>query len=103
MSGCPHEIDVVEQYTSTAGPVSSAVANLHPFNGTAAGPGGCQKVHYLRPPPGSTARGDRTTGWTNFTVDWTESWIAMYVNGKVYANFDTQTAAVAMLPLLNWS
>ena len=27
-------------------------------------------------------------------MDWTEDWIAMYVDGKVYANFDTQNAAV---------
>ena len=27
-------------------------------------------------------------------MDWTEDWIAMYVDGKVYANYDKQSAAV---------
>ena len=27
-------------------------------------------------------------------MDWTEDWIAMYVNGKVYANYDKQAAAI---------
>ena len=89
-TGCPQEIDVVEQYVATAGPVSSAVGNIHPFNGTH---GSCQKVPYIRPP--TTARGDWTSSFTNFTVDWTESFIAFYVNGKVYANFATQGVAVA--------
>ena len=93
-TGCPHEIDVVEQYTATAGAVSSAVANLHPFNGTRAGSSGCRKADYARAP--STARGDWTSNFTLFTVDWTESWIAMYVDGEVYANFDTQQAAVGL-------
>jgi hypothetical protein len=35
---------VVEQYTASAGPISSAVANLHPFNGTRESAGGCKKV-----------------------------------------------------------
>jgi beta-glucanase (GH16 family) len=43
-SGCPQEIDVVEQFTASAGPVSSAVGTLHPFNGTSKGVGGCQNV-----------------------------------------------------------
>ena len=34
----------MEQYTASAGPVSSAAGNLHPFNGTSKGVGGCQKV-----------------------------------------------------------
>ena len=91
-SGCGQEIDVVEQYATEGGPVSSAVANLHPYNGTKAGPGGCQKVPYTRVP--STARGDWTSNWTVFAVDWTESYIAMTVNGEAYANFDTQQTAV---------
>jgi beta-glucanase (GH16 family) len=93
-SGCGQEIDVVEQYTGSAGPVSSAVANIHPFNGTRDGAGGCIKVPYTRPSAGSTALGDWTSNWTTFTVDWTEDWIAMYVNGAVYANYDTQEVAV---------
>jgi beta-glucanase (GH16 family) len=98
VSGCNHEIDVVEQYTASAGPVSSAVGNLHPFNGTRAGSGGCRKVPYPRPLSGSTALGDWTTNFTNFRVDWTESWIVMYVNGEVYANYglaEGDAAAVA--------
>ena len=27
-------------------------------------------------------------------MDWTEDWIAMYVNGNVYANYDKQAAAI---------
>jgi beta-glucanase (GH16 family) len=27
-------------------------------------------------------------------VDWTEDWIAMYVDGNIYAKYDTQKAAV---------
>ena len=52
------------------------------------------QVPYTRPSDGSTARGDWTTKWTTFVVDWTENWIAMYVDGKVYANYNTQMAAV---------
>tara|TARA_B110000208_G_scaffold112749_1_gene138833 strand:+ start:161 stop:913 length:753 start_codon:yes stop_codon:yes gene_type:complete len=94
-TGCPQEIDIVEQYTSDEGPISDAVANLHPFNGTKTGPGGgCMKVPYKR--VSSTARGDWTSNWTVFAVDWTESYIAMSVNGEAYANFNTpQETAVA--------
>ena len=31
-SGCPQEIDIVEQYARAPGAVSAAVGNLHPFN-----------------------------------------------------------------------
>lgn len=50
-SGCAQEIDVVEQYTASDGPISSAVANLHPFSGTRHGNGSrCKKVHWLLTP-----------------------------------------------------
>ena len=97
-TGCPQEIDVVEQYTAGDSNVSNAVANIHPFSGCASvghaagcahavGSGTCAKVPYARP-RSTTARGDWTTDWTVFIVDWTESWIGMRVNGVPYAAFE---------------
>ena len=42
--------------------------------------------------------GDWTSNWNVFTVDWTPTWIAMYVNGEVYASYygaDYEKAAAA--------
>ena len=85
-SGCPQEIDVVEQYTGSHTAVSDAVANIHPFNGSRATKTQCTKVPYKRG-PSTTARGDWSTDWTVFTVDWSEDWIVMRVNGSPYAVF----------------
>ena len=91
-SGCPQEIDVVEQYAvQTNAPASNAVANLHPFEGSR---GSC--VQHPYGPTASTATGDWTSNWTTFTVDWADEWIAMYVNGKLYANFGANPGAVSM-------
>lgn len=70
-SGCPQEIDLVEQYAAVPGSaVSFADANVHPFNGTKSSHDGeCVKLAYPRPSH-STAVGDWTTGWTTFAVDW---------------------------------
>jgi beta-glucanase (GH16 family) len=97
-TGCPFEIDVFEQYTATAGAVSSAAAALHPFNHTTTGrcnqtPGA---IHVPANGGGSKARGDWSSNFTLFTVDWTESWVAMYVDGEVYANFNTHPEAVEL-------
>ena len=90
-SGCPQEIDVVEQYAvQTKATVSNAVANLHPFEGNRSS---CVKHAYG--PYEGTATGDWTSDWTTFTVDWTDKWIAMYVNGKLYANFGANPDAVS--------
>eukprot|EP00937_MAST-01D_sp_MAST-1D-sp2_P006970 g6970.t1 len=108
-SGCPQEIDVVEQYAAPApgrAQRSSAVANLHPFgkrNATSTrsmhtrgggGSGGCVPQPY-GPHASTAATGDRSSGWNTFTVDWTDEWIAMYVNGELYANFGGNPSAVA--------
>jgi hypothetical protein len=91
-SGCPQEIDVVEQYARAKAPASSAAANLHPFRGTAAT--SCAKVGSKPLPGGTTATGDWSGNWTTFTVDWTEEWIAMRVNGVPFASWN-DAAAVA--------
>ena len=48
---------------------------------------------YTRVP--SSAIGDWSSTWRVFTLDWTPSWITMAVDGELYANFDTQSAALA--------
>jgi hypothetical protein len=94
-SGCPQEIDVVEQYARYPIPTSIATANLHPFNGTKSAADGCSKVNYARP-RSTAAAGDWSSEWTTFTVDWTERYIAMMVNGQTYANYaGTDPAAIA--------
>ena len=90
-SGCPQEIDIVEQYARAPGVVSAAVGNLHPFNGTKST--GCRKVPYTR--GSSTALGDWTSDWTTFSVDWAADWIAMTVNGELYAHWAQPQAAAA--------
>ena len=94
-SGCPQEIDVVEQYAAGVGSFtpSRAAANIHPFNGSRDAPSGCIKQPYPRP-RSSEAIGDWTSNWTVFTLDWTEDWIAMRVDGQPYALFDQSPAAL---------
>ena len=90
------EIDVVEQYAvgGASTRASHAVANLHPFSGTRKAPGGCQKAEYTRPQRTDTT-GDYTSEWTTFVVDWTETWIAMRVNGVAYAVYDQSPGALS--------
>lgn len=93
-SGCPQEIDVVEQYaagTAPSDPRSRAAANLHPFSGNRSS--GCKKIGYRRPPR-TAAIGDWTDRWTRFAVDWTQDWIAMSVDDKPYALFEGDGVAV---------
>ena len=35
----------------------------------------------------SQAVGDFSTQWVTFTLDWTPEYIAMYVDGQIYAHF----------------
>lgn len=95
-SGCPQEIDVVEQYEAGPGSVASrASGNLHPFAGADHnGTGGCSRVDYER--SDSNAVGDWTSHWTTFAVDWTENWIALRVNGVTYANWHGPGTAAAL-------
>lgn len=104
-SGCPQEIDVVEQYlTDPNSNVSKAAANLHPFTGCnpahaegckhAEGGGKCQHKPYKRPLD-ATAIGEWTSHWTTIIVDWTEAWIGMRVNGVPYAAFTSSNATSA--------
>eukprot|EP00038_Savillea_parva_P013279 m.7803 g.7803 ORF g.7803 m.7803 type:complete len:430 (-) comp2480_c0_seq1:186-1475(-) len=88
-TGCPQEIDVIEQYTSGPGPASRVAANLHPFNGSShGGHDTCEKIPLLPHGGPTEVTGDWTTQWTTFTVDWTPTWISMRVNGTLYAHFD---------------
>lgn len=89
-SHCPQEIDVVEQYAGASSPskISQAQGNLHPFvrrNNV------CEKVP--RTPEGIvySSLKDFTTSWQVFRVDWTEDYIAMYINDTLVANFLNKT------------
>ena len=95
-SGCAQEIDVVEQYMAGTGSYlpSRATANLHPYNGTRHGSYGCRKEPYARPLR-TTAIGDWTSRWTTFTVDWTDTFIAMSVDGQPYALFEPAASTIA--------
>jgi hypothetical protein len=88
-TGCPQEIDVVEQYAvGEHDAVSNAAANLHPFTGAPRhGKGECEKQKFNRTTHSTNAIGDWTTNFTTFTLDWTEEWIGMWVNGQPYARF----------------
>jgi beta-glucanase (GH16 family) len=90
-TGCAQEIDVVEQYSIGTPFGSRAAANLHPFNGSLPSRGGtgCTHIPVDMPVGGTAAIGDWTSNWTTFTVDWADDWIAMRVNGKLYAHFET--------------
>jgi beta-glucanase (GH16 family) len=82
-SGCPQEIDVVEQYSIGPGAASKARAALQPFNGTRAS--GCAKVHGQST---HSAQADFSSDWSLFALDWTDTWITMSVNGQLYANYE---------------
>lgn len=95
-SGCSQEIDVIEQYMTewsagNADPYSRVAANLHPFSGNRST--GCVKL------PNREGTGedhdDFSTGWTTFTVDWTDSWISMRANGTVYGFYNDTSAIEA--------
>eukprot|EP00039_Didymoeca_costata_P012550 m.181046 g.181046 ORF g.181046 m.181046 type:complete len:387 (-) comp15511_c0_seq4:81-1241(-) len=89
-SGCPQEIDIVEQYAAGSPPstLSKGVGNLHPFVKKG---GECLKVP--RTPSGSlyTSYQNFTANWSVFRVDWTPDYIAMWINDELVANFQNSS------------
>jgi len=87
------EIDVVEQYAGYKPPSPTSVGSgsLHAYARNATG--GCTHL----PASGRnldqiwSALGDYTSNWTVFTLDWTEDWIAMAVNGRTVATYAHNT------------
>ena len=59
--------------------------------------GGWLASHY----PVIGAHGDWSSDWNVFQLDWTETWITMSVNGKLYANYDRNASGGELLPALN--
>lgn len=100
-SGCAQEIDLVEQEPPFFGNESYAVAHVDAFEGgkNRGGPckGGWLASHY----PVIGAHGDWSSDWNVFQLDWTETWITMSVNGKLYANYDRNAGGGERLPALN--
>jgi hypothetical protein len=102
-SGCAQEIDVVEQEPPFEGNDTYAVAHVDAFEGgkhrPGTGPckGGWLASHY----PMIGAHGDWSTDWTVFQLDWTETFITMSVNGKLYANYDRNAGGGKRLAQLN--
>ena len=86
--GCADEIDVIEQYAGPQppSPISNGAGSLHMHNAQ------CEHT----PARGQTdeiwsANGDYTSEWTTFTLDWTEEWISMSINGKPVATYTNAT------------
>ena len=101
ISGCAQEIDVVEQYAGGHSPQSTALAHIDAFAGGPTSPthnhckGGWMRSGWPKTasrPAGPTTFGrtaDFTSYFTTFTLDWTESWITMSINGTVYSSCNT--------------
>jgi hypothetical protein len=98
-TGCGQEIDIIEQYPGfrAPSPVSYGAGSLHAKRRVAPGVGKQGCAHETFKGPGTEGDsiwrgvGDFTSGWTVFTLDWTEDWMSMSVNGTVVANFDNAT------------
>lgn len=84
-SGCPQEIDLIEQYAggSPVSKASTVAGNLHPFTGGRLNGTKCTRQQ-------SQSQFHRTadyfTDFHEFTVEWGPSWIAMYVDGTIVSN-----------------
>jgi hypothetical protein len=101
-SGCAQEIDVVEQEPPFDGNSSYAVAHVDAYTGGKhRGGGGCKGGWLGSKYPMIGAHGDWTSNWAVFQLDWTETWITMSVNGKLYANYDNRAGGGERLPALN--
>lgn len=88
-SGCPQEIDVVEQYAGCTPPctTSRAAGNIHPFTGGRGGPK-CEKApSHLQ----YTASSDFTTDWRVFTVDWLPDRLVMRIDNETVSDFYNAT------------
>eukprot|EP01048_Picozoa_sp_COSAG05_P016310 COSAG05_NODE_2083_length_3598_cov_2.077451_2_plen_199_part_00 len=58
---------------------------------------GTMASHY----PTIGAHGDWSSDWSVFQLDWTENWLTMSVNGKLYVNYDRNASGGERLPALN--
>ena len=100
-SGCAHEIDVVEQEPPFLGNESYAVAHVDAFEGGKNAGGACKGGWLASHYPTIGAHGDWSSDWSVFQLDWTENWLTMSVNGKLYANYDRNASGGERLPALN--
>ena len=100
-SGCAQEIDVVEQEPPFFGKESYAVAHVDAFEGGKNRGGACNGGWLASHYPVIGAHGDWSSDWSVFQLDWTETWITMSVNGKLYANYDRNAGGGERLPALN--
>jgi hypothetical protein len=78
---------------------SGAVTTANKF--AQVGGGGCKGGWLGSKYPMIGAHGDWTSNWAVFQLDWTETWITMSVNGKLYANYDNRAGGGERLPALN--